>query len=138
MLLRLLQTCPVVATLAFATASFGSTACCTSFALALPHKLPQGGDAGLDGLLDELADESEKEAAKKTEGEYADLVQRMQDVLGDKVKEVRVSQRLTDSPSCLVTDEQDMAVHRQRLLKQAGQPCLPLDLFVHFPLCFST
>ena len=36
------------------------------------------------------------------------------------VKEVRVSQRLTDSPSCVVTDEQDMAVHLQRMLKQAG------------------
>jgi molecular chaperone HtpG len=71
--------------------------------------------------LDDLADESEKEAARKTEGEYAGLVKRMQDVLGDRVKEVRVSQRLTDSPSCLVTDEQDMAVHLQRLLKQAGQ-----------------
>ena len=71
--------------------------------------------------LDALADEDEKEAAKKTEGEYADLVKRMQEVLGERVKEVRVSQRLTDSPSCLVTDEQDMAVHLQRLLKQAGQ-----------------
>jgi molecular chaperone HtpG len=71
--------------------------------------------------LDALADEDEKEAAKKTEGEYAELVKRMQEVLGEKVKEVRVSQRLTDSPSCLVTDEQDMAVHLQRLLKQAGQ-----------------
>ena len=45
----------------------------------------------------------------------------MQEVLGERVKEVRVSRRLTDSPSCLVTDEQDMAVHLQRLLKQAGQ-----------------
>jgi molecular chaperone HtpG len=71
--------------------------------------------------LDALADEDEKEAAKKTEGEYADLVTRMQEVLGERVKEVRVSRRLTDSPSCLVTDEQDMAVHLQRLLKQAGQ-----------------
>ena len=71
--------------------------------------------------LDELVDEDEKEAAKKTEGEYAGLVKRMQKVLGERVKEVRVSQRLTDSPSCLVTDEQDMAVHLQRLLKQAGQ-----------------
>jgi molecular chaperone HtpG len=71
--------------------------------------------------LDALADEDEKEAAKKTEDEFADLVTRMQEVLGDRVKEVRVSQRLTDSPSCLVTDEQDMAVHLQRLLKQAGQ-----------------
>jgi molecular chaperone HtpG len=71
--------------------------------------------------LDALADEDEKEAAKKTEGEYADLVTRMQEVLGERVKEVRVSRRLTDSPSCLVTDEQDMAVHLQRLLRQAGQ-----------------
>ena len=71
--------------------------------------------------LDALVDDDEKEAAQKTAGEYADLVKRMQEVLGERVKEVRVSQRLTDSPSCLVTDEQDMAVHLQRLLKQAGQ-----------------
>ncbi|MEN8106853.1 MAG: molecular chaperone HtpG [Pseudomonadota bacterium] len=70
--------------------------------------------------LDELADEEEKEAAELAEGEYADLVKRMQEVLGDRVNEVRVSQRLTDSPSCLVTGEQDMAVHMQRMLKQAG------------------
>jgi molecular chaperone HtpG len=71
--------------------------------------------------LDELADEEEKAAAKQTEDEFAGLVKRMQEVLGERVKEVRVSQRLTDSPSCLVADEQDMAVHLQRLLRQAGQ-----------------
>jgi molecular chaperone HtpG len=71
--------------------------------------------------LDELADEQEKAAAKQTEDEFAGLVKRMQEVLGERVKEVRVSQRLTDSPSCLVADEQDMAVHLQRLLRQAGQ-----------------
>jgi len=70
--------------------------------------------------LDKLADEEEKEAAKKTEGEYADLVKRMQDVLGERVNTVRVSQRLTDSPSCLVMGEHDMAVHMQQMLKQAG------------------
>ncbi len=70
--------------------------------------------------LDELADEEEKQAAKKTEGEYADLVKRMQDVLSERVKEVRVSQRLTDSPSCLVMGEHDMPVHMQQMLKQAG------------------
>jgi molecular chaperone HtpG len=71
--------------------------------------------------LDKLADEQEKEAARKTGDEYAGVVKRMQEALGERVKEVRVSQRLTDSPSCVVADEHDMAVHLQRLLKQAGQ-----------------
>jgi molecular chaperone HtpG len=70
--------------------------------------------------LDQLADEEEKAAAKQTEGEYAGVVKRMQETLGDRVKEVRVSQRLTDSPSCVVADEHDMASHMQRMLKQAG------------------
>ncbi len=70
--------------------------------------------------LDKFSDEKEKEAARKTEDEYADLVKRMQEVLGDRVNTVRVSQRLTDSPSCLVMGEQDMAVHMQQMLKQAG------------------
>ena len=70
--------------------------------------------------LDKFSDEQEKEAARKTEDEYADLVKRMQEVLGDRVNTVRVSQRLTDSPSCLVMGEQDMAVHMQQMLKQAG------------------
>ena len=46
---------------------------------------------------------------------------KIQDALGDKVKEVRVTHRLTDSPSCLVSDEQDMSAHLSRILKQAGQ-----------------
>jgi molecular chaperone HtpG len=70
--------------------------------------------------LDKLADEQEKAAAKKTGDEYADLVRRMQEALGERVKEVRVSTRLTDSPSCVVADEHDMAAHLQRMLKQAG------------------
>ncbi|HAJ92036.1 MAG TPA: molecular chaperone HtpG, partial [Gammaproteobacteria bacterium] len=75
--------------------------------------------------LDELADEKEKQAAKETEDEYAGLVKRMQEVLGDRVNNVRISQRLTDSPSCLVMGEQDMAVHMQQMLKQAGHEVPP-------------
>ena len=41
--------------------------------------------------------------------------------LGEQVSEVRSSQRLTDSASCLVLGEQEMALHLQRLLEQAGQ-----------------
>ena len=70
--------------------------------------------------LDKLADEEEKKQAKETRDEYADLVKRMQDVLAERVNAVRVSQRLTDSPSCLVMGEHDMAVHMQQMLKQAG------------------
>jgi len=75
--------------------------------------------------LDELANEEEKQAAKKTEDEYAGLVKRMQEVLGERVNAVRISQRLTDSPSCLVMGEQDMAVHMQQMLKQAGHEVPP-------------
>jgi molecular chaperone HtpG len=70
--------------------------------------------------LDKLADEEEKAAAKQNADEYADLVKRMQDNLGERVAEVRVSQRLTESPSCLVMGEHDMAVHMQQMLRQAG------------------
>jgi len=75
--------------------------------------------------LDELANEEEKQAAKETEDEYAGLVKRMQEVLGERVNAVRISQRLTDSPSCLVMGEQDMAVHMQQMLKQAGHEVPP-------------
>jgi molecular chaperone HtpG len=75
--------------------------------------------------LDKLADEEEKQAAKKTEDEYADLVKRMKDTLSERVNNVRVSQRLTDSPSCLVMGEHDMAVHMQQMLKQAGHDVPP-------------
>ena len=83
--------------------------------------------------LDQLADEEEKAAAREIEGEFADTVKRMQEALGERVKEVRISQRLTDSPSCLVMGEHDMAVHMQQMLKQAGheipaaQPVLEIN-----------
>jgi len=70
--------------------------------------------------LDKLADEEEKKKAEETRDEYADLVKRMQEMLKERVNAVRVSQRLTDSPSCLVMGEHDMAVHMQQMLKQAG------------------
>jgi len=70
--------------------------------------------------LEKLADEDEKKKAEETRGEFADLVKRMQEVLKERVNTVRVSQRLTDSPSCLVMGEHDMAVHMQQMLKQAG------------------
>ncbi|MGD8577206.1 MAG: molecular chaperone HtpG, partial [Thiohalophilus sp.] len=74
------------------------------------------------GALDlgELEDQAEKEKAEKAEQDYKSLLERMQKVLEGKVKEVKVSHRLTDSPSCLVVSENEMAMSMQKLLKQAG------------------
>jgi molecular chaperone HtpG len=74
---------------------------------------------GLD--LGKLADEAEKKQEEETAGEFKDLVERLKKTLGEKVKDVRVTQRLTESPVCLVSDEQDLSMHLERMLKAAGQ-----------------
>jgi len=72
--------------------------------------------------LGALEDEAEKEAQKQAEDEFKDLVEKVKTTLGeDKVREVRVTHRLTDSPACIVTGEQDMSANLERLLKAAGQ-----------------
>ncbi len=71
--------------------------------------------------LGQLEDESEKEAQKKVEEESKDLIERIQKALGEDVKEVRVTHRLTDSPACLVAGEHDLSGNLARMLKAAGQ-----------------
>ena len=73
---------------------------------------------GLD--LGDLEDEEEKKAAEQAAEESKDILERMKGVLEGKVKEVRASHRLTDSPSCIVIEEHEMAMHMQRLMKEAG------------------
>lgn len=70
--------------------------------------------------LGDLEDKEDKKKAEKAAKDYESLLKQMTESLGDKVKEVRVSTRLTDSPSCLVVEQQDMAVSMQKILKQAG------------------
>ncbi|MFT3803369.1 MAG: molecular chaperone HtpG [Burkholderiaceae bacterium] len=74
---------------------------------------------GLD--LGKLEDETEKQETEKVSEEFKDLVERITKSLGEQVKSVRVTNRLTDSPSCLVSDEGDISGNLERLLKQAGQ-----------------
>ncbi len=74
---------------------------------------------GLD--LGELEDEAEKTAQKEAEDNLKPLVERIKTTLGERVKDVRVTHRLTDSPACLVTGEGDMSANLERLLKAAGQ-----------------
>ncbi|MBP6097353.1 MAG: molecular chaperone HtpG [Methyloversatilis sp.] len=74
---------------------------------------------GLD--LGAMEDEEEKQARERDEGEFKPLVERLQATLGEQVKEVRVTHRLTDSPACLVSDEFEIGGNLARILKQAGQ-----------------
>jgi hypothetical protein len=71
--------------------------------------------------LGELEDKAEKESSEKATEAHKDLLERMQGVLGETVKEVRVSHRLTDSPACLVVEEHDMSANLARVLKSVGQ-----------------
>jgi molecular chaperone HtpG len=71
--------------------------------------------------LGKLEDTQEKEKTEKAGSEYKTLLTRLKEALGDQVKEVRLTHRLTSSPACLVADEQDMGAHLERLLKSIGQ-----------------
>ncbi|MCZ2174848.1 MAG: molecular chaperone HtpG [Burkholderiales bacterium] len=74
---------------------------------------------GLD--LGTLEDEAEKQAQAAQAGEFKELVDKIKASLGERVKDVRVTHRLTDSPACLVADEHDLGGNLARLLKAAGQ-----------------
>jgi len=75
--------------------------------------------------LGKLGDESEKKEQEKEAGEHKELTEKIQKSLGDRVKQVRVTLRLTDSPACLVADEHDLGANLQRLLQAAGQKVPP-------------
>ena len=68
-----------------------------------------------------LEDEDDKEKVEKAAEEHKHLIERVKSALGETVKEVRVSSRLTESPACLVVDHYDMSQNLARVLKQLGQ-----------------
>ncbi|EEF79477.1 molecular chaperone HtpG [Methylophaga thiooxydans] len=71
--------------------------------------------------LGELEDEEEKKAHEEIDKNFEDLVERVKKTLDEKVKDVRITHRLTDSPACLVADHYDMSANLERMLKAAGQ-----------------
>ncbi len=71
--------------------------------------------------LGELDDKESKEELEKAAEEHKGLLERIQKVLGEGVKEVRVSNRLTESPACLVVGDYDMSANLQRVMEQLGQ-----------------
>ena len=70
--------------------------------------------------LSKMETEEEKQEQEKIEQEAKNIVEHIKQALGEKVEEVRVSHRLTNSPACIVLNNQDMALYMQQLLKQAG------------------
>jgi molecular chaperone HtpG len=88
--------------------------------------------------LGTLAPESEKEKAQEQLKEHEDLLKRVKAALGERVAEVRIASRLTDSPSCLVMGERDIGAAMRRILEAQGQK-LPdtkpvLELNVDHPI----
>ena len=71
--------------------------------------------------LEQFTDEAEKQEQEAAATELKDIIEQMKTVLGDSVKDIRVTHRLTDSPACLVVENQDMSANLERLLKSAGQ-----------------
>lgn len=89
-------------------------------------------------IPEEDKDDATKEQEKKQKDEHETMLKQMQDVLKEKVKEVRLTQRLTDSPACVVFGDGEMSGHMQRLMEAAGQqvdrPMPILELNPNHPL----
>ena len=71
--------------------------------------------------LGDLEGEEEKQEQEKIEEDFKELVERIKDVVGEKVEEVRITHRLTDSPACLVVNDDEMGMQMRRILESAGQ-----------------
>jgi molecular chaperone HtpG len=71
--------------------------------------------------LDKSEDEEVKKEREEIAKDFESVIQQIKEVLGEKVSEVKLSQRLTDSPACLVADVYGMSLNMERIMKDAGQ-----------------
>ncbi|MAZ68274.1 MAG: molecular chaperone HtpG [Candidatus Marinimicrobia bacterium] len=71
--------------------------------------------------LEELQNDDDKKDSNSCDP----LIKKMKSVLGDKVKDIKISTRLTDSPSCLVADSSDPTAQMQKMFQQMGQMNMP-------------
>lgn len=73
------------------------------------------------GSDEELGSETEKKDAEQKAITFKPVVEKIQKALGERVKDVRLSKRLSDSPSCIVVDENDPSLQMERMMKAMGQ-----------------
>jgi molecular chaperone HtpG len=73
------------------------------------------------GAADDISEDADKDSEKSTKP----VLKKIKKVLGDKVKDVKVSSRLSDSPSCIVADENDPTSQMQEIMKSMGQTGMP-------------
>ncbi|CAG0906667.1 unnamed protein product [Darwinula stevensoni] len=71
--------------------------------------------------LGDLQDEAEKKAVEEASNTYKPLLEKLKTALQEQVQDVRISNRLVDSPACLVVQDHGMSMQLERLLKQTGQ-----------------
>ncbi|WP_305906618.1 molecular chaperone HtpG [Methylomarinum sp. Ch1-1] len=71
--------------------------------------------------LEKFDSEEEKKEQEEVSKDYESVLKQIKEVLGDKVNDVKISHRLTDSPACLVTGAYDMSLNMERIMKEAGQ-----------------
>jgi molecular chaperone HtpG len=76
--------------------------------------------------LGALEDQEERSKQEQTQAEFKGLLERIKESLGERVADVRITHRLTDSPACLVTDADAIGTNLERLLRSAGQPAAPV------------
>ena len=85
--------------------------------LGKPLKSVVQSDLDLTSLIEKKKGEKSNESNKK----YDELIKRIKQVLDDRVKEVRITLRLTTSPACLVVEDQGLSRHMQQILRASGQ-----------------
>ncbi|MDC0181419.1 molecular chaperone HtpG [Candidatus Thioglobus sp.] len=73
------------------------------------------------GDLDDLDSKEDKKKKEKTVKDYEKVISKAQEILDNRVKEVKVSSRLSESPSCLVADENELGGNMERIMKSLGQ-----------------
>ena len=73
------------------------------------------------GDLDDLDSKEDKKKKEKTVKDYEKVISKVQEILDNQVKEVKVSSRLSESPSCLVADENELGGNMERIMKSLGQ-----------------
>ncbi len=71
--------------------------------------------------LGALETEEDKKAQEEVDHDFEGMLKQIKDVLGDKISDIRLSHRLTESPACLVADVYGMSLNMERIMKDAGQ-----------------